>query len=209
VHSCVRMRHGRPSAQLVIRKLKVEKAAVDVQSEAITRWPAKNDPSPSVERSLPQHGLSGLLKAGISASSRSDRVATIRPASFSANCVAAGPFLNAGTDSQSARGRLQVFRDLTPKLRSAARIVATCRREFTVFAPSCDKRCDPYAFAHGHRPGMAHSDPSTVAFAVGDAILVASVVAGGPLVAVAPKVMADWVGWEKVLTAPLPEPATA
>jgi hypothetical protein len=59
------MRHGRPSAQLVIRKLKVEKAAVDVQSEAITRWLAKNDPSLSVERSLPQHGLSGLLKAGI------------------------------------------------------------------------------------------------------------------------------------------------
>lgn len=64
------MRHGRPSAQLVIRKLKVEKTAVDVQSEAITRWPAKNDPNPSLERSLPQHGLSRLLKAGISASGR-------------------------------------------------------------------------------------------------------------------------------------------
>ena len=102
-----------------------------------------------------------------------------------------------------------MFRDLTPKLRSAARIVTTCPREFTVFAPSCDKRRDPYALAHGHRPDMLHSDPSTVAFAVGDAILVASVVAGGPLVTVAPKVMADWVGWEKVLAAPLPEPATA
>ena len=102
-----------------------------------------------------------------------------------------------------------MFRDLTPKLRSAARIVATCPREFTVFAPSCDKRCDPHAFAHGHRPDVLHSDPSTVAFAVGDAILVASVVAAGPLVAVAPKVMADWVGWMKVLATPLPEPATA
>jgi hypothetical protein len=57
------MRHGRPSAQLVIRKLKVEKTAVDAQSEAITRSPAKNDPSLSVERSWPQHGLSRLLKA--------------------------------------------------------------------------------------------------------------------------------------------------
>ncbi|HYR14622.1 MAG TPA: hypothetical protein VEQ67_10435 [Mycobacterium sp.] len=56
---------------------------------------------------------------------------------------------------------------------------------------------------------MLHSDPSTVAFAVGDAILVASVVAAGPLVAVAPKVMADWVGWMKVSATPLPEPATA
>jgi hypothetical protein len=47
-----------------------------------------------------------------------------------------------------------------------------------------------------------------VAFAVGDAKLVASVVAGGAAVAVAPVVIAAWVGWTKVLTAPLPEPAT-
>jgi hypothetical protein len=41
-----------PSAQLLIRKLQVEKAAVDGQSEAITRWLAKNDPGPSLELSL-------------------------------------------------------------------------------------------------------------------------------------------------------------
>jgi hypothetical protein len=70
------------------------------------------------------------------------------------------------------------------------------------------QRREPYAFAHGHRPDVLHSEPSTVAFAVGDAILVATVVGGGPAVAVAPRVMAGWVGWEKVLTMPLPEPAT-
>jgi hypothetical protein len=202
------MRHGRPSAQLVIRKLKVEKTAVDVQSEAITRWPAKND-QPKPRAQFASTRLERITKSGYLRVWSCDRVAAIRPASFSAKCVAAGPLLTAGTDLQSARGRFQMFRVLTLKLRSAARIVATCRPEFTAFTPSCDQRCDPYAFAHGHRPGMVHSDPSTVAFAVGDAILVASVVAGGPLVTVAPRVMADWVGWEKVLATPLPEPATA
>jgi hypothetical protein len=44
---------------------------------------------------------------------------------------------------------------------------------------------------------MVHSDPSTVAFMVGVATLVASVVAGGPVLdVVAPRVMAFWVGWE-------------
>jgi hypothetical protein len=60
----------------------------------------------------------------------------------------------------------------------------------------------------GHCPDWVHSDASRVAFAVGDAKLVASVVAGGAAVAVAPVVIAAWVGWTKVLTAPLPEPAT-
>jgi hypothetical protein len=60
-----------PSAQQLIRKLKVEKAEVGVQSEAITRWLAKNDPGPSLERSLRQHGFGGLLKKrGSSASGR-------------------------------------------------------------------------------------------------------------------------------------------
>jgi hypothetical protein len=56
---------------------------------------------------------------------------------------------------------------------------------------------------------VLHSDASGVAFMVGDAKLVANVVAGGPAVAVGPKDMAPWVGWTYVLTAALPEPATA
>ena len=44
--------------------------------------------------------------------------------------------------------------------------------------------------------------------AVGDAALVASVLAAGPAVAVAPVVMTVGVGCWKVFTAPLPEPAT-
>jgi hypothetical protein len=51
-----------PSAQLLIRKLKVDKAAADVQSNAITRWLGKNDPGPSLERSLRRHGFGGLLQ---------------------------------------------------------------------------------------------------------------------------------------------------
>jgi hypothetical protein len=42
---------------------------------------------------------------------------------------------------------------------------------------------------------MGHSDPSTLAVTVGFATLVASVVAGGPALDVAPMVMAGWVGW--------------
>lgn len=64
-------------------------------------------------------------------------------------------------------------------------------------------------FAHGHTPGMEHSDPSEVAFAVGDAKLVVNVVAAGPAVTVAPKVKAGTVGWVGIVPLPLPEPATA
>jgi hypothetical protein len=52
-----------PSAQLLIRKLKVEKAAEDVQARAITRWLASNQPGPSLERSLRRHGFGSLLKS--------------------------------------------------------------------------------------------------------------------------------------------------
>jgi hypothetical protein len=60
-----------PNAELLIRKLEVEKAAIDVQSKAITRWLATNDPGPSLERSLGRHGFGGSLKKrGGSASGR-------------------------------------------------------------------------------------------------------------------------------------------
>ncbi|MGO9158989.1 hypothetical protein [Mycobacterium sp.] len=51
-----------PSAQLLIRKLKVENSAADIQSQAIERWLITNDPGPSLERSLRRHGFGGLLK---------------------------------------------------------------------------------------------------------------------------------------------------
>ena len=54
-----------PSARLLIRKLKVEKAGEDIQSEAIRRWLMKNDPLPSLESSLRRHGLGGLLRNSV------------------------------------------------------------------------------------------------------------------------------------------------
>ena len=62
---------------------------------------------------------------------------------------------------------------------------------------------------YGHRPGIEHSAGSGEALAVGDAALVASVLAAGPAAAVAPVVMTVGVGCWKVFTAPLPEPAIA
>jgi hypothetical protein len=65
------------------------------------------------------------------------------------------------------------------------------------------------ALVQGHCPVVLHSVASLLAFAVGEAKLVVSVSGAGPAVAVAPMVMAGWVGWLKVWTTPLPEPATA
>jgi hypothetical protein len=60
-----------PSAHLLIRKLNVENAALDIQSKAITRWLAKSNPGPSLERSLRRSGFGKLLKKrGGSASGR-------------------------------------------------------------------------------------------------------------------------------------------
>lgn len=51
-----------PSAQLLIRALRVEQADKGTQSQALTRWLAKNNPGPSLERSLRRHGFGELLK---------------------------------------------------------------------------------------------------------------------------------------------------
>jgi hypothetical protein len=51
-----------PSAQLLIRKLNVENSEPDIQGKAIERWLIKNDPGPSLERSLRGHGFGVLLK---------------------------------------------------------------------------------------------------------------------------------------------------
>ena len=54
---------------------------------------------------------------------------------------------------------------------------------------------------------MEHSAGRAEALAVGDARLVASVVAGGAATELGPVVMALTVGCSKVFTAPFPEPA--
>ena len=73
-------------------------------------------------------------------------------------------------------------------------------------AHNCDQ-FDCGRVLYGHIPGIEHSAGSGVALAVGDAALVARVLAAGPAAADTPVDMTDVVGCSNVFTAPLFEPA--